>query len=171
MSEAIKSFESATELDKEVSVLRHRLEAQSFLNQSCETLNELKHWWRFTPTLNWLMTLAGIILASPEILFSQAALMGLAVFLPSHPFDWIYNYGIRYLTGTVPLPHSGQRRRVVFSTACLLLSLLGVWFLLGYNMLAYIQGGIMTVLAGLLVLFNLCVLSEVLVKVFGMPAR
>jgi len=171
MSESMKSYESDNQFDNELSVLQRRLETQSFLNQSSQTLAELKHWWRFTPTLNWVMTLAGILLASPEILFVQAALMSLAVFLPSHPFDLLYNYGIRYLTGTAPLPKSGQRRRVMFTTACLLLSLLGVWFLLGYNMVAYIQGGMMTVLAGLLVIFNLCLLSEVLVKFFGMPTK
>ncbi|WP_455218305.1 DUF4395 family protein [Kaarinaea lacus] len=171
MSKSINSYESDTQFDQELSVLRRRLETQSFLNQSCETLNELKHWWRFTPALNWVMTLTGILLASPEILFVQAALMGLAVILPSHPFDWFYNYGVRYLTGTAPLPKSGQRRRVMFTTACVMLSSLGVWFLLGYNMVAYIQGGIMTVLAGLLVVFNLCLLAEVLVKFFGMPTR
>jgi len=156
---------------EDLPALRHRLEVQSFLNQPCEVLHELKHWWRFTPTLNWVITLAGIVMVSPQILFVQAALMGIAVIMPSHPFDWIYNYGVRFLTGTAPLPKSGQRRKVMFATASVLTALLGGWFYMGYNMIGFIQGGIMTLLGGLLVVFNLCVLSEILAKIFGMPAR
>ena len=113
----------------------------------------------------------GFVLAWPQILFVQAVLMGIAVIMPSHPFDWLYNYGLRFLTGTAPLPKSGQRRKVMFATASVLIALLGGWFYMGYNMVGYIQGGIMTLLGGLLVVFNLCVLSEILAKIFGMPVR
>ena len=110
-------------------------------------------------------------MAWPQILFVQAALMAVAVITPSHPLDWLYNYGVRFLTGTAPLPKSGQRRKVVFAMAGALLALLGGWFYIGYNMVGYIQGGIMTLLGGLLVVFNLCVVSELLAKIFGMPVR
>ena len=107
----------------------------------------------------------------PQILFAQAALMGVAVITSSHPLDWLYNYGVRFLTRTAALPKSGQRRKVVFAMAGVLIALLGGWFYMGYNMAGYIQGAIMTLLGGLLVVFNLCVASELLAKIFGMPAR
>ncbi len=156
---------------EDLTVLRHRLEAQSILHQSSNTLHELKHWWRFTPTLNWLITLVGIILTSPPILYIQAVLMGVALVLPYHPFDWIYNYGLRKVTRTAPLPKSGQRRKIMFGFACVLIAVLGIWFDVGNYLAGYIQGGIMVLLGGLLMLFNLCVLSEVLAKIFGMPNR
>ena len=171
MAETVRQLESNTNTVNDLTVLRHRLEVQSFLNQPCEMLNELKHWWRFTPTLNWIITLVGTVMAWPQILFVQAALMAVAVIAPSHPLDWLYNYGVRFLTGTSPLPQSGQRRKVVFAMAGVLITLLGSWFYLGYNMAGYIQGAIMTLLGGLLVVFNLCVVSEVLAKIFGMPVR
>lgn len=171
MTETTRQFDAKTNPVEDLSVLRHRLEVQSFLNQPRETLRDLKHWWRFTPTLNWIITLTGIVMAWPQILFAQAALMAVAVITPSHPLDWLYNFGIRFVTGTTALPKSGQRRKIVFAVASVLIAMLGGWFYMGLNMVGYIQGGIMTVLGGLLVLFNLCVLSEILAKIFGMPAR
>jgi hypothetical protein len=158
-------------MDEDLAALRRRLEVQSFLNQSPKMLLELKNWWRFTPTLNWFITLTGTAMAWPMLLFAQAALMGISVLIPAHPFDWLYNYGIRFLTGTAPLPKSGQRRKVMFAAASVLLTLLGVWFYMGHDMIGYIQGGIMTFLGGLLAVYNLCVLSEILAKLFGMPVR
>lgn len=171
MTENIHQSDSNTYSIQDLPVLRHRLEIQSYINQPCEILHELKHWWRFTPTLNWVITLVGIVMAWPQLLFVQAALMGVAVIAPSHPFDWLYNYGVRFLTATAPLPKSGQRRKVVFAMAGVLITLLGVWFYIGYNMVGYIQGGIMTLLGGLFVVSNLCVVSEMLAKIFGMPIR
>lgn len=155
----------------DLPVLRHRLEVQSFLDQSCELVHTLKNWWRFTPTLNWVITLIGTLMAWPEILFLQALLMAVAVMTPSHPLDWLYNYGIRHISGTSRLPASGRRRKIVFAMAGVLLCLLGVWFLLGYHLVGYIQGGIMTALGSLLMLFNLCVVSEMLARIFGMPTK
>jgi uncharacterized protein DUF4395 len=154
---------------EDLPVLRHRLEVQSFLNQSCETLHDLKNWWRFTPTLNWSITLVGILLRSPEILLAQAALMGIGIFTPSHPLDGIYNLGVRRLTGTPPLPRSGQRRKIVFFLGAALLIILAGLFAAGYDTAGYIQGAIMTFLGGLLMVFNLCVVSETLAKIFGKP--
>ena len=169
MSTTPHSSDTITEAVEDLPVLRHRLEVQSFLNQSCETLHELRSWWRFTPTLNWIITLAGILLGSPEILLAQAALMGIAVFTPSHPLDLVYNFGVRHLTGTSPLPRSGQRRRIVFGLAGALLAVMAGWFAAGLDTVGYIQGTIMTALGGLLMVFNMCVASEALAKIFGSP--
>lgn len=171
MNQTSHQVVTETNSPESLSILRHRLETQSYLDQPDATLNELKNWWRFTPTLNWIMTLVGVILAWPQLLFIQAGLMFAAIILPSHPFDWLYNYGVRFLSGTAPLPRSGQRRKVMFVFASVLIALLGIWFQYGYALVGYIQGGIMAVLGGLLVAFNLCVLSEILAKLFGMPVR
>ena len=155
----------------DLPALRRRLEVQSFLNQPCEVLYALKNWWRFTPSLNWIITLIGTVLAWPNILFALAVVMTIALVTPSHPFDWLYNYGIRYLSGTPRLPKSGQRRKVIFALAAVLNALLGALFLMGYTMVGYILGSIMTVLGGLLVIINLCVVSELIAKIFGAPTR
>ena len=156
---------------EDLPVLRHRLAVQSFLNLPDETLFVLRNWWRFTPTLNWGMTLIGTVMAWPELLFVQAAIMVVALITPSHPFDWLYNYGVRFLSGTPLLPKSGQRRKMIFVLAAVLNTLLAALFLMGYTMAAYIMGGIMSALGGLLMLMNLCVASELIARLFGAPTR
>ena len=53
----------------------------------------------------------GTVLASPTILLVLAPIAALAAASPVHPFDLIYNYGIRHLTGTGPLPRRGAPTR------------------------------------------------------------
>ena len=65
MVETVQELGSDTNTLEELPALRHRLEVQSFLNVPCEMLHDLKQWWRFTPTLNWLITLVGTVLAWP----------------------------------------------------------------------------------------------------------
>jgi len=52
----------------------------------------------------------------------------------------------------------------VFGLTGTLLILLASWFAAGYDTVGYIQGAIMTVLGGLLMVFNLCVVSGTLAK-------
>ena len=49
--------------------------------------------------------LLGTVLASPVILWSIGAT------LPFHPFNLLYNYGARFLTGTGKIPLSGPPRK------------------------------------------------------------
>ncbi len=69
---------------------------------------------RWTYTLGTLVTLVGVVVTSPVVLWSLAAITSVGIFLPFHPFDLLYNYGMRYLTRTVPLPNSGPQRHFVF---------------------------------------------------------
>ena len=58
------------------------------------------------------------------------------------------------------------------AVASVLIAILGGWFyIIGFNMVGYIQGSIVTLLGGLFVLFSLRVLPEILTKIFGMPVR
>ena len=66
----------------DLTSLRHRLEAQSFLNQSNDLLLELKHWWRFTPTLNWIVTLVATVMAWPQILYAIKIIMIISFSIP-----------------------------------------------------------------------------------------
>jgi len=125
MADIIDQASTCEEIRDDLPVLRRHLEAQSFLNQSCEILHALKNWWRFTPTISWMSTLIGTVMVWPEILFTLAVLN----------------------------------------------ALLGICFLVDYAVVGYILGGFMTVLGGLLVIFNLCVASELIAKIFGMPTR
>jgi hypothetical protein len=61
----------------------------------------------------------------------------LGALLPFHPFDLLYNYGVRYLTGTRPLPHQGPQRRFACAIATVWLVGTGWAFHLGAEMIGY----------------------------------
>ena len=106
------------------SVMRRRLEAQGFCNLDDATLNEVGPWLRWSPAFCTLFMVVGVALKSPAVLWALAATAFLGTLLPFHPFDLLYNYGARYLTGTRPLPHQGPQRRFAcgIATAWLLVT-------------------------------------------------
>jgi hypothetical protein len=48
----------------------------------------------------------GTAMASQTILLLLVPIASLAAAFPVHPFDLIYNHGIRFVTGTLPLPRA-----------------------------------------------------------------
>lgn len=103
-------------------VVRARLEAQGFCNLDDAALGELAPWLRWSPALCTIIMAAGVALQSPAILWSLAAIAFMGALLPFHPFDLLYNHGMRFLTGTRPFPRQGPQRRF----AC---GLAAVWLL------------------------------------------
>lgn len=149
--------------------MRRRLEVQGFTGLSDQDINQIEPWTRFTPTLNAAITALGTLLGSPRILLLLAFLMGLGAVFPMHPFDWLYNKTLRLLTHTKPLPHSGPRRRFVFALACWWLLVTAFLFRSGRFGAAFVAGMVMTALALLLAIANICVVSELLHRLFGTP--
>jgi hypothetical protein len=91
--------------------VRRRLESQGFGGLDDDALHELAPWLRWSPALGALVTSIGVALASPAVLWALAAIYFLATLLPFHPFDLLYNYGVRRLTGTRRLPDISPQRR------------------------------------------------------------
>ena len=76
---------------------RKRLEIQGFF-LSDKDLKELGPWFRWTYIICGIFMLLGTVLASPIILWSIGAIALIGAILPFHPFDLLYDYGIRYFT-------------------------------------------------------------------------
>jgi hypothetical protein len=139
--------------------VRSRLEAQGFCGLDDETLAELSPWLRWTYTIGTLVTLIGVASMSPGVLWLLAAITSAGIFLPFHPFDLLYNYGLRILTGTRPFPHSGPQRRFVFVIATAWLIATGWTFYIGAD-IAGIALGVPLILVGALTsITNFCIPS------------
>ena len=84
-----------------------RLDVQGFDSVTEQQLAEVAPWLRLAFLLCALLAGIGTATASARslIAISPIALLGAA--LPAHPFDLIYNLGLRHLTGTGPLPRRG----------------------------------------------------------------
>ncbi len=76
-----------------------------------EALAEIGPWMRWPYVLCASILVVGVVLASPWLIWTLAAIATATVFLPSHPFNYIYNHGVRHLTGTRPLPPSTAQGR------------------------------------------------------------
>lgn len=120
--------------------VRSRLEAQGFCRLDDATLEKLAPWMRWTYTLGTLITAIGVVTMSPIVVWALAAITSVAIFLPFHPFDLLYNFGVRYLTGTEPFPNSGPQRRFVFGVATVSLVAIGWAFYVGATIVGVALG-------------------------------
>jgi Domain of unknown function (DUF4395) len=146
--------------------VRQRLEAQGFYGLDDVTLREIGPWLRWSPALCTLSMLAGVGLASPSILWALAATAFLGVWLPFHPFDLLYNYGARHLTGTRPLPHQGPQRRFACGIATVWLVATGWLFHTGATTLGYALGIPLILVAGLVSVTHICIPSMIYNAIF-----
>jgi hypothetical protein len=87
-----------------------------------------------------LWTAVGTALASPMILWALVPFAALGAILPGHPFDVLYNYGLRHLTGTPALPRYGARRRLACAFATTLIVMAAWGFQAGTPMAGQIAG-------------------------------
>ncbi len=88
------------------------LDIQGFDAVDVQELAPVAPWLRLAFGLCALLGGVGTVFASPTILLVLTPLAALAAASPVHPFDLIYNYGIRHLTGTGPLPRRGVPSRL-----------------------------------------------------------
>jgi hypothetical protein len=94
-----------------VATIRERIQAQGFCGLDDKIYAQINYPLRLAPAICMLWAAAGAALGSPAILWTLAPLAALGAILPGHPFDILYNYGLRHLLGTPVLPRYGVRRR------------------------------------------------------------
>jgi hypothetical protein len=151
----------------EMTVLRHRVEAQGFLGLDETALAEIGPWLRWAPALCAVFMATGTILASPAVLWTLAGIAVLGTLFPAHPFDALYNHVVRRLTRTRPLPRHGAQRRFACGVAAVWLAGTGLAFQQGAATLGYALGGVLTVIASIVGATHFCIPSLVYNKLFG----
>ncbi len=154
----------------EKAVMRRRLEVQGFLLDDV-ALRQIGRWLRFTPALCATGIAIGTLLASPSMLWALAATAAAGALFPRHPFDFLYNFAIRFLTRTQPLPVNRAPRRFACGVAALWLAGTAMAFEGGQPALGYILGGAIVVLATLVSLTDICIPSVVYQFLFARRDR
>jgi uncharacterized protein DUF4395 len=150
---------------------RRRLDIQGFDCVADGTLTPVARWLRLAFGLCAVMSGVGTALASPTILLLLAPIAALGAALPVHPFDLIYNYGIRSLTGTAPLPRRGAPTRFACGLGALWLVTTAWAFKSGRPVAGYVLGGLLTSVAVLVSTTDVCIPSLLYRLVFGFPPR
>jgi hypothetical protein len=122
-------------------------------------LAEVAPWLRLSPALCATFAAIGTIMASPPILIGLASTALLGAILPFHPFDLLYNYGIRFLIAKRPLPPNGVPRRFACAIATGWLTATALLFAGGEMMMGYLLGALFVAVAGLVSTTDICIPS------------
>jgi hypothetical protein len=128
---------------------------------------------RVAPALCTLIAAIGTASASPLILFGLAAIAFFGAALPFHPFDLIYNFGIRFLIGRRALPPNGIPRRLGCGIATIWLAATALSFLIGQAAIGYVLGALFVAVAGLLTATHICIPSiicQFVCQLLGLPS-
>jgi hypothetical protein len=136
-----------------------RLHTQGFTAVDEDRLAEVKSWLRLAPALCAISAATGVALHSPPILFALAVTALLGAILSFHPFDLIYNYGLRFLVRKRSLPPNGAPRRFACGVAAVWLIVTALIISGGEMTAGYILGVMFVAVAGLVSTTDICIPS------------
>jgi Domain of unknown function (DUF4395) len=147
-----------------------RIEAQGFVDLDDRTLAQINYWLRLAPAICMVWVAIGTALSSAAILWALVPLAALGALLTSHPFDVLYNYGLRYLVHSQRLPRYPLPRRFGCLMATVMIAGEAWSFQSGHPLFGYILGWSLVAAASANVSIGFCVPSYIYGMVFGKPS-
>ena len=148
-------------------VLQRRLETRGIACSNDPEFVKLVPWMRFTFVLCSILLGVGTALALTPLLWAMAPIAALGGIFPRHPFDLVYNYGVRHLTGTMPLPRNGAPTRFACGMAAPWIVGTAVAFEVDVAWLGYLLGGMLTAVAAIVSVTHYCIPSTIYQLLFG----
>lgn len=146
-----------------------RLDVQGFDTVDEDLLVQVAPWLRLAFGLCAALAIVGTALASTPLLLTLAGIAFLAALSPVHPFDLIYNFGIRHLRSTPPLPGRGPPSRFACGVGALWLIVTVAAFESALTTVAYGLGFTLAGVALLVSTMDVCIPSMFFRAVFGAP--
>ena len=146
---------------------RDRIQAQGFCGLSDATYAQINYPLRLSPAIMMVWVAVGTGLASAHILWALVPFTALAAILTGHPFDVLYNRGLRHMKGAPKLPRYAFRRRFAFAVATTFMALAAWAFQSGVPWLGYIVGGMMVASTCLNVITGICGPAVLAGRLFG----
>ena len=150
-----------------LGTIRDNIQAQGFCGLDDKTSTQINYPLRLSPAICMLWAAVGTALASPTILWTLAPFAVVGAILPGHPFDVLYNYGLRHLLGTPALPRYGARRRFACALATIMIVAAAWGFQADMPMVGYIVGWSLVAAAFVNVSTGFCVPSFIVRLFFG----
>ncbi len=135
-----------------------RLRAQGYQEEGA-ALAHAARWARWAPALCALSCLAATVAQSPIAFWAIAATAAAGAVLPNHPFDWLFNYGVRHVVGEPPMPRNQAPRRFACGSAVPWLVGAGIAFHVGSATLGLVLGTAFAMAAGSVALTLFCLPS------------
>ena len=100
-------------------------------------------------------------LGSAWVLWALVPFAVAGTVLPGHPFDVLYNYGARFLTGGPRLPKYGAPKHFACAVGAAWVASTGAAFYFGQAYLGYALGGSMVAAAAIPAITDFCIPSFV----------
>lgn len=119
------------------------LNMQGFACETDARIAGVESWLRLTPSLSTAWIVTGTALASPPVLFGFALTSAFGASRREHPFDQLYNRGIRRLTKTNALPENPPPRRFAMGLAAAWAATSAALFATGHRRAGHIAGGLL----------------------------
>jgi Domain of unknown function (DUF4395) len=117
---------------------------------------------RFPTALCFALVTVGVVLESWPLLLALSAVGLVAGFTARHPFDHLWNWGVRHVLGAPPLPPNPTRRRHAFKVGTAWLLLVAGCFAAGWSVAGLALGASLLAACGAVTVLNLCIPSLVL---------
>lgn len=149
------------------ATVRERIQAQGFCGLDDRTCAQINYPLRLSPAICMVWAAVGTALASSTILWALVPFAALGSILPGHPFDVLYNYGLRHLLRTPPLPRYGARRRFACAVATIMLVAAAWGFQTGMLVVGYVTGWLLVAAAFVNVSTGFCIPSFIIRILFG----
>jgi hypothetical protein len=137
------------------------LAIQSYCLRSEES-RELRWGLRLPTGLCLALAVSGLALQSAALILALVPVGALAGWTRRHPFDLIWNRGLRHLSGAPELPPNPTPRRHAFKLGTVWLLATGLLLAFGQPTAALILGGILLGVCALVTATNFCIPSTLL---------
>jgi len=148
-------------------IARERMQTQGFCGLSDAKYAQINYPLRLSPAIMMVWVAVGTVLGSAQILWAVVPFTALGAILTGHPFDVLYNHGLRYLMGRQELPRYGTRRRFAFVVATTMTVLAAWGFQAGVPLLGDIVGGAIVASTCLHVITGICGPAVLAGRLFG----
>jgi hypothetical protein len=117
---------------------------------------------RFPTALCLVLVVTGVVLESALLIALLVPIGAVAGWTRRHPFDLIWNNGLRRFSQGQPLPPNPTRRRHAFKLATVWLAAVAGLLALGATNSALLLGGVLVAVCSLVTVTNFCVPSTML---------
>lgn len=145
--------------------MRINVEQQGFLGLSDCEIGDLYYWLRLGPFVACLWTAAGVMTASPALLWALAPLPAGAAILPRHPLDAFYMHIVRPRLRTAAIPAYRAPRRFTCALSSLSLIATGMCFATGATGAALGLGAVTVTVMAVQVVTGYCVPAAIYCRV------
>ena len=141
--------------------MRDNLSTQGYRLPDTEA-RRLRIGLRFPTALCLALVVTGLALESALMIALLVPIVAAAGWSSRHPFDHLWNHGLRHLVGGPELPPNPTRRRHAFKLATVWLAGVAALFAAGASTAAVALGGVLVAVCALVTATNFCVPSTML---------